>query len=77
MSTTAYLFTIGLTALMACSSGSSPAPTGSTTSDEVCSPTLGPIAPDAGAGQPCGAGATCAPAGNGSYACAATSPGGW
>jgi hypothetical protein len=80
MRTTAYLFTVCLAALTACSSGStSPAPTtGSTTSAEVCSTTLGPISPEAGAGDTCAAGATCTQAKDGTYACAATpSVGGW
>jgi hypothetical protein len=74
MRTTAYLFIMGL---MACSSGSTaPSPTTeSTTSAEVCSPTLGTISSEAGTGDACGVGAICTKMGNGSFACAAS--GGW
>jgi hypothetical protein len=77
MRTTAYLFIGGLMGLMACSSGSTaPSPTAeSTTSAEVCSPTLGVIASEAGSGEPCGVGATCTKMNDGSFACAPS--GGW
>jgi hypothetical protein len=79
MRTTAYLFTVCIVSLLGCSSSSTPPPASSTTElttiAEVCSPTLGPIPADAGAGDTCTAGATCQVT-NGTYACAAASTGG-
>ena len=79
MRTTACLFTLGVMALFAGSSacGGSSSSTGSTTSAEVCSPTLGPIAPEAGTGVTCGAGDACTKMNNGTYACAPSTTGGW
>lgn len=76
MRTTASLFTLGLMAFMGCSGSSSPSTTGSQSSAEVCSPTLGPISPDAGTGVSCGGGSSCTKTNNGTYTCTAPSTGG-